>query len=290
MDLGFTGKTVFVSGASGGIGQAVARGFAAESANVVVHYHTNRAAAETLTRELGQQSALAVQADLTDQSQVAQAFERVADRFGSIEILVANAGIWPPDHVSIADMAYEQWLATLDANLNSVFLSCRQFLRQAIERKIDDPSIVLIGSTAAVFGEAGHGDYATSKSGLAYGFMLSLKNEMARAAGGGRINTVCPGWTVTPMASKFVDDGQSIKRALSTIALRKVASPEDIAHAVMFLASSHAAGHITGQVLTVSGGMEGRKLYDASELDVARAVPSPSGPSGRGARRAGEGL
>ncbi|MGI9515504.1 MAG: SDR family NAD(P)-dependent oxidoreductase, partial [Pirellulaceae bacterium] len=243
MDLALKHKTVFLSGASGGIGQAIAQQLAAEGANVVVHFHRNRESADKIVAAIGADQSLAVGGNLSDEATVASAFATTSERFGPIDILVACAGVWPPEHTPIHDMTLTQWNTTLDNNLTSTFLCCRAFIKQAVEHDLQDPAIVLIGSTAAVFGEAGHGDYAASKSGLTYGLMLTLKNEISRVASCGRVNTVCPGWTVTPMAEKFTDDGDSIKQALSTIALRKVASADDIAHAVLFLSSARVAGH-----------------------------------------------
>ncbi len=273
MDLGLKNQTVLVTGGSGGIGQAICRQLHAEHANVVIHYHSNQTRAAQLAEEFGDKSSMLVAADLTDEVAVARAFERASQKFGGIDVLVANAGVWPADDVPVCEMSLPQWQSTLDTNLTSVFLCCRQFLRQAAHHCLQAPAIVMIGSTAGVFGEAGHADYAATKSALIHGLTLSLKNEMAHIAPRGRVNTVSPGWVMTPMARKFTADEKSIKRALATIALRKVAAPEDIAHAVLFLASSKVAGHITGQALTVSGGMEGRQLYGEQELDVGQALP-----------------
>ncbi len=100
------------------------------------------------------------------------------------------------------------------------------------------------------------------------GFLNSLKNEIPRVVPGGRINCVCPGWTLTPMAEKFTGNEEAMKRALQTIPLQKFGRPEDVASAVMFLASPLLAGHITGECLFVSGGMEGRVLYESEEVDL----------------------
>ena len=126
----------------------------------------------------------------------------------------------------------------------------------------------MIGSTAGHFGEAGHADYAASKSGLMHGLLASLKNEIPRIARLGRINAVCPGWTLTPMAEKFSANSESMVRALQTIPLRKFAKPEDVASAIVFLSSNKLAGHISGQTLFVSGGMEGRVLYRPDEIEL----------------------
>ena len=126
--------------------------------------------------------------------------------------------------------------------------------------------------TAGHVGEAGHGDYATAKSGVMHGLLTTLKNEIPRIAPRGRINAVCPGWTMTPMAAKFADNKNAMRRALQTIPLRKFGKPSDIAAAVVFLSSHELAGHITGQLLFVDGGMEGRVLYQPDEIDLSDAL------------------
>ena len=265
MDLAFQNKNVLVTGASGGIGQSIARTFSDEQANVIAHYHSNSQSANQLVSEL-KKPAWALPANLCDEAQVTNLFSQADAKAGPVHVLVANAGIWPPDHTPIQEMSVEQWQNTIDTNLKSVFLCCREFIRQVERHQISDPAIVMIGSTAGEFGEAGHADYAATKSAMIKGMTLSLKNEIVRVAARGRVNTVSPGWVMTPMAEKFASDPQAINWALSTIALRKVASPQDIANAVVFLSSSQVAGHITGQTITVSGGMEGRRLFREDEL------------------------
>jgi NAD(P)-dependent dehydrogenase (short-subunit alcohol dehydrogenase family) len=134
-----------------------------------------------------------------------------------------------------------------------------------------DPAAIIIGSTAGIFGEAGHADYAAAKAGLIYGLTRSLKNEICRLAPQGRVNAVSPGWTLTPVQGHLTADPDRLRRVLQTVPLRKVGRAHDVAKAVVYLASSHLAGHVSGQVLTVSGGMEGRVLYGPDEIDPARA-------------------
>ena len=122
-------------------------------------------------------------------------------------------------------------------------------------------SLVLVGSTAGLVGEAGHADYAAAKSAVLHGLLLSLKNEIVRIAPRGRVNAVAPGWTESPMTRGHVDDEQ-VLRITRTMALRKVAQPEDVARQVVVLASDELSGHVTGQVVTVAGGMEGRVVHD----------------------------
>jgi 3-oxoacyl-[acyl-carrier protein] reductase len=136
-------------------------------------------------------------------------------------------------------------------------LTARGFLRGVAER--GHGSLVLVGSTAGIFGEAGHADYAAAKSAVVYGLLLSLKNEIVRVAPRARVNAVCPGWTYSPMTRGAVDD-EVLDRVTATMALRKIAEPEDVARQVVVLASDELSGHVTGQVVVVAGGMEGRLL------------------------------
>ena len=126
---------------------------------------------------------------------------------------------------------------------------------------------MLIGSTAGIFGEAGHADYAAAKAGLIYGLARSLKNEICRLAPRGRVNVVCPGWMLTPLTQQQSLNPEMLRRVSQTIPLRKIGRTHDVAMAVVYLASSHLAGHVSGQILTVSGGMEGRVLYRPEEID-----------------------
>jgi 3-oxoacyl-[acyl-carrier protein] reductase len=143
-------------------------------------------------------------------------------------------------------------------NLTATFLTARGFLRSVVEAK--HGSLVLVGSTAASFGEAGHADYAAAKAGLV-GLLLSLKNEVVRVAPLARVNAVFPGWTESPMTRGFVEQDR-VDAISRTMALRKVAQPEDIARQVVVLASDELSGHVTGQVITVAGGMEGRTIHE----------------------------
>ena len=172
----------------------------------------------------------------------------------------AVAGAWPEEDVPLWELPLERWEATLRANLTLTFFTARGFLRE-VERA-GHGSLVLIGSTAGVFGEAGHADYAAAKSAIVHGLLLSLKNEIVRVAPRGRVNAVCPGWTVSPMTRSTLDDDPSVlERATRTMALRKAAEPEDVARQVVALASDEISGHVTGQVVLVAGGMEGRLLH-----------------------------
>jgi 3-oxoacyl-[acyl-carrier protein] reductase len=155
----------------------------------------------------------------------------------------------------------ERWEETVRANLTATFLTARAFLRE-VERT-GRGSLVLVGSTAGLFGEAGHADYAAAKSAVVGGLLLSLKNEIVRIAPRARVNAVCPGWTESPMTRSSLADPELVARVSRTMALRKVARPEDVAAQVVILASDALSGHVTGQVVTVAGGMEGRMLHES---------------------------
>ena len=251
METGLAGKRVLITGASGGIGSACARAFAAEGARPVVHYHRGRDRAEALAAELG--GVPLIGADLTRQDEV----DRLFDEAGRLEICVAVAGSWPSEDVPVWDLSLERWRATLDANLTATFLTARGFLR----RLDGDGALILVGSTAGIFGEAGHADYAAAKSAILGGLLLSLKNEVVRKSPRARVNAVAPGWTESPMTRGHVSDEQ-VERVSRTMALRKVARPDDVAQQVVVLASDRLSGHVTGQVVTIAGGMEGRVVHD----------------------------
>lgn len=259
MDTGLRDLVVLVTGASGAIGRAIARALAAEGAVVAAHAHTRPEAAERLAEECGR-GALAVRADLREESQADAMVEQVLAAHGRLDAVVANAGIWVERATPLHEMPLAQWNETLASDLTSAFLTCRAFLRHLAASPREEASIVLVGSTAALFGEAHHADYAAAKAALVHGLMPSLKNEIVALAPRGRVNAVCPGWVETPMAAGALADPATVERILATMPLRKVATPEDVAAAVTFLTSPRLAGHLSGVVLPVAGGMEGRVL------------------------------
>ena len=255
METGLSGRGVLVTGASGGIGAACARAFAAEGARVVVHYHRGEARARALAAELG--GAPVAQADLTVEADAERLFAEARDALGAVEVCAAVAGVYPAADVPVWELPLDRFERTLRENLTATFLTARAFLGGL---ETGPAALVLVGSTAGRFGEAGHADYAAAKAGIQGGLLLSLKNEAARLGPGIRVNAVAPGWTVSPMTRGLLEP-DDVQRITRTMPLRKVATPEDVAAQVVVLASDRISGHVTGELVTVAGGMEGRVLH-----------------------------
>lgn len=260
METGLSGKGVLVTGGAGGIGSAVVRAFAEEGAKVAIHYRTSGERASALAEETG---GVALPADLTDEKAADGLIPAAGDALGRLDVLVANAGRWPAEDVPLWGMSLERWRATTAVNLDGTFLSCRAFLRHVAST--GQGNIVMIGSTAGLIGEAGHSDYAASKAALIVGLARSLKNEITRIAPNGRVNVVCPGWTATEMTRDVLQDPDFVPSITRTMAMRKIGTAEDVARVVVSLASDRISGHVTGEVITVAGGMEGRVLHELDD-------------------------
>ena len=271
MNTALEDKVILITGASGGIGSAIARKFAEEGAKLILHCRSNVAGAKFLQRELADVDSLIVRADLTKEAEVKQLFAAAKKRFGRVDTLVANAGSWETRDVPLHQMSLKQWRHTQDAVLTSAFLCAREFLKLVATQK--QGNIVFIASTAGVFGEAWHADYAAAKAAMAYGLTRTLKNEIAHIApvtadySGGRVNCVCPGWTVVPRTAGKLKDADIVRRVTATRALPQIGRPDDIANAVVYLSSDALARHVTGETMVVAGGMEGRLLWQPHEIN-----------------------
>ena len=259
------GQHVLITGAAGGIGFVVARLFLEQGANVSLHYHRSF---DALTPLLNQYTdrCYALSVNATDEKAVEKGIEQSCTQFGLINVCIINHATFVNKDIPIWEMSLQQWQHTIDVNLTSYFLYARGWCRQLKRLKPTtdinnlNANLILIGSTAGKFGEADHLDYATSKGALQSGFIKSLKNEIVRIVPHARCNIIAPGWTRTPMVEKSFEEGKHLK-ALRTTSLRKVATTEDVAQACLFFASNKTAGHLTGNVLMIHGGMEGRVLW-----------------------------
>lgn len=244
--ISLAGRTVLVTGGNRGIGRATALLLARAGADVGVTYHTRAAEAEAVAAEiraLGRR-ALAVGGDLADPAVVARLTDAVGREFGRLDCFIANAGIWPPDEVPLGRLTSERWRATMAANLDAVFLSTKA----ALGLMGVGGRVVIVSSTAGQRGEAFHADYAATK-GAVIALTKSLAIEYAPDI---LVNCVAPGWVDTEMCIPAFE-GEGRARVESTIPLRRVPPPEDIAGPILFLCSD-LARHVTGEVLNVNGG------------------------------------
>ncbi len=262
MDTGLKGKTVLLSGASGGIGSEIARYFDREGSRLILTYLDDdrgkveiKQLEETLKGDY-----IKIVADLTIEEEVDKIFKAGEDKYGRIDILVACAGVWS-ETKNVADRTLEEWDRAFALNSTADFLLTRGFFRNLRKHREDHASVVYIGSTAGMIGEAMHHDYAATKSAIIYGLAQSLRVEILDYAKRGRVNVVCPGWCATPITEEMLQDKQFVHEITSTIPLRKVSTPKDIAAAVIYMASDELAGHVSGAVLAVGGGMNGRLLH-----------------------------
>jgi len=221
--------------------------FAAAGAAVAVHYHRNEAAARRVLADLdpvAHASHWTFGGDLDDRAQVAKLFAEVSERWGALDCLVNNAGIWVRN--PIADLDVEAFEETLRVNVTGPFLCARSAIK--LLRRSTDGNIVNLTSTAGQRGEAHYSPYAASKGAM----ISATKAWSTELAPGIRVNSVAPGWVDTDMcAEPFAGEGK--ERIAGSIPLGRVATPEDIAGPVLFL-SSLLARHVTGEILNVNGG------------------------------------
>lgn len=240
-------KTAVVTGASRGIGRAIALKLAQDGANVVVNYSGSQAKAEEVVAEikaLGQQ-AIAVQANVADADEVKALMGAAMDAFGSIDILVNNAGI-TRDNL-LMRMKEDEWDSVMATNLKGVFLCTKAVARQMMKQRAG--RIINVASIVGVAGNAGQANYVAAKAGV-IGLTKTTAKELA--ARNILVNAVAPGFIATDMTDELPQD---VKDAMLTqIPLAKLGQPEDVANVVAFLASD-GANYMTGQTLHIDGGM-----------------------------------
>lgn len=247
--LSLDGKVALVSGGSRGIGAATVRLFVQAGARVVFNYVRANAAAEELMEECGPHACHGVHADLHGVASSSQLVRATVERFGSLDVLVVNHGIWPPADVDIDKMSDQQWRTTVATNLDSAFGLLKYAVAQMKDQG-DGGHIVLVSSTAGQRGEAGHTDYAATKGAL-ISMTKGLSTELAPHKI--RVNCVAPGWVETDMTTGALADEPTRKRIFAAIPMGRVGTPEEIAGPILFLCTEFA-GFITGEVLNVNGG------------------------------------
>ena len=232
------GKTALVTGASRGIGRAIAAELARGGASVVLGYRSGAEEAQALAAELG---ARAVQADVSSAADAA----RLVEEAGDVDILVNNAGVTRDS--LLARMSDDDWRTVIDTNLSSVFYTCRAVTRPMMRRR--SGAIVNVSSIVGVHGNWGQTNYAASKAGI-IGFTKSLARELGSR--GVRANVVAPGYVRTQLTDVLPEE--ATKAMLDNTPLGRLGDPTDVAGAVRFLCSDEAS-FITGEVLLVDGGL-----------------------------------
>ncbi len=243
------GKTAVVTGGCSGIGLATARRFAEEGANIVIG-DLDDSKGPGIAEELG---GTYVHVDVTDKEQVDALFKTAKDTYGSVDIAFNNAGISPPEDDSILDTDLDAWKRVQDVNLTSVYLCCKAALPYMLEQK--KGSIINTASFVAVMGAAtSQISYSASKGGV-----LSMSRELGVqfAREGVRVNALCPGPVNTPLLKElFASDPEKAARRLVHVPVGRFAEPEEMANAVLFLASDESS-FITASTFLVDGGISG---------------------------------
>jgi 3-oxoacyl-[acyl-carrier protein] reductase len=241
------GRVALVTGGSRGIGRAIVERLAAEGAKVAFVYQSNAEAANQVAQALQESghSVLALQANVADKQQADNVVREVLEKWERIDILVNNAGIIRDG--LLATMEPQNWQAVIDTNLGSVYNFCHAVMRPMMSQRYG--RIVNISSVAAEYGNQGQVNYAASKGGI-QGLTRCLATEMGRR--NITVNAVAPGFIATDMTQSIRNaaEGEITKR----VPVRRLGRPEDVAAAVLFLASDDAS-YITGHVLTVDGGL-----------------------------------
>jgi 3-oxoacyl-[acyl-carrier protein] reductase len=241
------GRVAIVTGGARGIGRATVLRLAEAGADVVINYARNEEAAEEVARQargFGVQ-ALPLRADVSDVGQTASLVDATVKQFGRVDLLVANAGIW--EGAPVEEMSEALWDRVIDANLKGTWTACRAVV--PLMKEQGSGSIVIVSSTAGQRGEAGYSNYAASKGGQ-ISFTKALAAELAPSI---RVNSVAPGWVDTELNGEVFGDASFKQKIVNTIPLGRVATADDIALAIVFVASDWAAS-ITGEILNVNGG------------------------------------
>ncbi len=251
--LTLSGKVALITGGSRGIGAATVRMFVAAGAKVLFSYEKAATTAAGLIKELGEVNCAAAACNLSGTDTALQLVDTTIKRFGRLDILIANHGVWPPQDAPIDQMSEAQWRNTVAINLDSVFALIKHSVAQMKGQPRSGPAaghIVLVSSTAGQRGEAFHADYAATKGAL-ISMVKGLSTELAK--NGIYVNCVAPGWVNTDMSADALNDARTRDVILKTIPLGRVAKPEEIAGPILFLCTAQA-GFITGEVFNVNGG------------------------------------
>lgn len=251
------GQKALVTGASSGIGKAVAIGLGRAGADVVVNYISNEDVAQEVVKQIQGfgSKALAIQADVSNEAEVQAMFKTMIETFGTVDILVANAGL--QRDAPFEQMTLEQWNKVIDVNLTGQFLCAREAIREFQRRGVREEvsvaagKIICMSSVHQIIPWAGHVNYAASKGGINM-LMQSLVQEFAPLRI--RVNSIAPGAIRTPINRSAWETPEAYAKLMELVPYQRIGEPEDIAQAAVFLASD-MADYINGATLFVDGGM-----------------------------------
>ncbi len=247
--LDLSGKVALVTGGSRGIGAACVRLLTQAGASVLFSYQKSADAAERLVVSCGADRTAAVQSDLIGEGAEQMLVEEAVSRFGHLDILVVNHGVWPPHDAPVDLLGEDQWRSTMSINLDSAFLLVKAAAGY-MKRTRRGGHIVMVSSTAGQRGEAFHTDYAATK-----GAIISMVKGLSTELAPHRIyvNCVAPGWVATEMSAPVMASPETQQKIHTSIPLGRIARPEEVAGPIVFLCTP-LAGFITGEVLNVNGG------------------------------------
>jgi 3-oxoacyl-[acyl-carrier protein] reductase len=245
--MDFTGKVALVTGSSSGIGAATAKELAAKGAHVAIHYRSNSSGAEQVAEEIRRSGGVCtlVQADVSDVQQAAELVKQVQTELSGLDILVNNAGV--TRDTLLLSMSEEDWDGVIDTNLKSVFAVSKAALRGMLRKRWG--RIINVTSVVGLTGQAGQSNYAASKAGI-IGFTKSLAREVASR--NITVNAVAPGFIPTALTNVLSQEQHDT--IIRNTPMGRMGTAEEVAWAIAFLASERS-GFITGQVLTVDGGL-----------------------------------
>lgn len=240
-------KVALVTGGSRGIGKEIAIGLAKDGYDLVITYNSSIESANQVVEEIKSlgQKGIAIKADVSIKEEVDSLFSIIADEFGSVDIVINNAGI-TKDNL-LMRMSEDDWDQVMDVNLKSVYLTTKAAIKGMMKKRYG--KIINISSVVGVMGNAGQGNYSASKAGI-IGFTKSMAKELSSR--GIRVNAIAPGFIKTEMTEKLSDNVKEMM--LSGIPLGYFAEPRDVSNLVNFLASDKS-DYITGQVIQIDGGM-----------------------------------
>jgi 3-oxoacyl-[acyl-carrier protein] reductase len=243
----FGGKTAVVTGASRGVGRATAIRLAEGGANVVVNYLSREVDALETVRVCQNKgvAAVAVQADVSDMVEAQTLARQTVERFGQIDLLVCNAGVW--EGAPIEDMSEDIWNKVINSNLKSAWATTKACVPAL--KKQPSGAIVMVSSTSGQRGEAGYSNYSASKGGM-ISFTKALASELCPRI---RVKAVAPGWIETAMVRPAFEDEEYHRSVIEGIPLRRIATTDDVALSICFLLSDWSR-HITGEIVNINGG------------------------------------